>query len=83
MPLSSRYPQLLRVLAGFSPVTMRGAPQNRRTPPELRRSRRGVRVNEVRTPVPFCTDPEQANPPTPSSSIQNHRVECCAAVRVR
>jgi len=59
MPLSSRYPQLLRVLTGFSPVAVRGAPQNRRTPPELRRSRHGVSVNEVRTPAPSCTDPEQ------------------------
>jgi hypothetical protein len=61
MPLSSRYPQLLRVLTGFSPAAVRGAPQNRRTAPELRGSRRGVRVNEVRRPAPSCTDPEQAN----------------------
>jgi len=61
MPLSSRYPQLLRVFTGFSPVALRGAPQNRRTPPETHRLRRGVRVNEVRRPAPFCNDPEQAN----------------------
>ena len=60
MPLSSRYPQLLRAFTGFSPVVMRRAPQNRLTRPELRRSS-GVRVNEVRRRRRFCTDPEQAN----------------------
>jgi hypothetical protein len=61
MPLSSRYPQLLRVFTGFSPVAMRRAPQNRLTPPELRGSSSGVRVNDVRRPAPFLTDAEQAN----------------------
>jgi hypothetical protein len=84
MPLSSRYPQLLRVFTGFSPVAMRRAPQNRLTPPDLRRSSGGVTVNEVRRPAPFLHRSGTGEcRQFSSSSIQHHGVECCAAVRVR
>jgi hypothetical protein len=49
MPLSSRYPQLLRKLKGFSPAAACDPPHNRRTPRELRR----FRVNAMQSSAAF------------------------------